>query len=229
MARERLKPSGASNFSRAFTTANSLTDGFRHREAGTMKKGVMTFALIALAAIAASPAAADREWRGGYGHGPGTVADIAGIPGLNLSAEQTERIEALREAHRKDIRPLQEQLMGKSRRLRELWLARTPDRERILALQHDVHDLRGRLLEKLAVYRLDVLRMLTPDQQVKAKIFEAERHRGRMGAGMNRGPFPGWHGGPTTGESARERRPGLPQKPGAEAMHGAAEPLPANR
>ena len=100
-----------------------------------MKKGMITAAVIVLAAIAASPATAHREWRGGYGSGPGNVADIAGISGLNLSAEQTQRIGTLREAHRRDIKPLQEQLMGKGRQLRELWLAKTPDRERILALQ----------------------------------------------------------------------------------------------
>ena len=162
-----------------------------------MKKGMITVAVIVLAAITASPAtAAHREWQGGYGSEPGNVADIAGVPGLNLSPQQTERINALREAHRRDIKPLQEQLMGKGRLLRDLWLAKTPDRERILALQREVHDLRGRLLERLAAYRLEVLQMLTPDQQAKVQTFEAERHMGRMGAaGMNRGHFPGWREG----------------------------------
>jgi Spy/CpxP family protein refolding chaperone len=158
-----------------------------------MKNGMIIVAAIVMATVAASPAmAAHREWQGGYGSGPGNVTDIAGIPGLNLSAEQTQRIAAPRETHRKDIRPLQEQLRGKGRQLRELWLAQTPDRERILALQREVHDLRGRLLEKLATYRLEVLQMLTPDQRAKVQTFEAERHRGRMGPpGMGRGPFPG--------------------------------------
>ncbi len=189
-----------------------------------MKKGMIIVAVIVLAAIAASPAtAAHREWQGGYGSGPGNVTDIAGIPGLNLSAEQTERIGALREAHRRDIKPLQEQLMGKGRQLRELWLAKTPDRERILALQREVHDLRGRLLEKLAAYRLEVLQMLTPDQQAKVQTFEAERHMGRMGAaGMDRGPSPGWHEGghPPMGDPFREKRPGPLPKAGGRARRG---------
>ena len=152
-----------------------------------MKRTTMVVALIVGMAIGSSPATAHREWRGGYGSGPGNVADIAGIPGLNLSAEQSERIGALREAHRSDIKPLQEELMGKGRQLRELWLAKTPDREKILALQREVHNLRGRLLEKLAAYRLGVLQMLTPDQQAKVRAFEAERHMGRMGpAGTGR-------------------------------------------
>jgi hypothetical protein len=80
----------------------------------------MVVALIAGTAIATSPAMVHREWRGGYGSEPGNVADIAGMPDLNLSPEQTERIGALREAHRRDIKPIQEQLMGKGRELRVL-------------------------------------------------------------------------------------------------------------
>jgi Spy/CpxP family protein refolding chaperone len=198
-----------------------------------MKKGMITVAVIALAALAASPAKAHREWRGGYGSGPGNVADIAGISGLDLSAEQTERIAALREAHRRDIRPLQEQLMAKGRQLRELWLAKTPDRERILALQQEVHDLRGRLLEKLAAYRLEVLQILTPDQRAKVQAFEAQRHMGPMGGpGMDRGTFPGWWEGgrPPTGNPFREKRPAPPPKAGGEGGQGAGEATgPANR
>lgn len=198
-----------------------------------MKKRIVTVAAMALALIAASPATAHREWRGGYGSGPGNVADIAGIPGLNLSTEQTQRIAVLRETHRKDIRPLQEQLMGKGRRLRDLWLAKTPDREGILAIQQEVHDLRGRLLEKLATYRLEVLRMLTPDQQAKVQAFEAERHRGRMGApAMGRGPVPGWWEGghPPMGNPFREKRPGPPPKAnGKDAQQAGEATGPANR
>jgi Spy/CpxP family protein refolding chaperone len=198
-----------------------------------MKNGMTIVAAIALAAFAASPATAHREWRGGYGSGPGNVTDIAGISGLNLSAEQTERIGALREAHRRDIKPLQEQLMGKGRQLRELWLAKTPDRERILALQQEVHDLRGRLLEKIAAYRLEVLQMLTPDQRTKVQAFEAQRHMGPMGAaGMGRGPIPGWQdeGHLPVGNPFREKRPGPPPKAGGEGAQGVGETIgPANR
>ncbi len=199
-----------------------------------MKNGMMIVAAIVLAAIAVSPApAAYREWQGGYGSGPGNVTDIAGIPGLNLSAKQTERIGALREAHRRDIKPLQGQLMGKGRQLRELWLAKTPDRERIMALQREVHGLRGRLLEKLTAYHLEVLQMLTPDQRTKVQAFEAQRHMGPMGgAGMGRGPSPGWYEGghPPMGDPFREKRPGPLPKAGGEGAQGAGNPIgPANR
>ncbi|MHB8773394.1 MAG: Spy/CpxP family protein refolding chaperone [Syntrophales bacterium] len=182
-----------------------------------LNNGLITVTVMVMALVAASPAMANREWRGGFGSGPGNVADVAGVPGLNLSPEQTERIGALRAAHRRDIRPLQEQLMGKSRQLREFWLARNPDQERIMALQREVHDLRGQLLEKLAAYRLGVLRMLTPEQQTKVQAFEAERHRGRMGPGMGRGPFPDRREkGAPPGNPFWERHPAPQVKPGAE-------------
>ncbi len=197
-----------------------------------LKQGLITVAVLVMASVAASPAMANREWRGGYGSGPGNVADIAGTPDLNLSPDQTERIDALRAAHRRDIRPLQEQLMGKSRRLRELWLARSPDQQQIMALQREVHDLRGQLLEKLAVYRLEVLRLLTPEQQAKVQTFEAERHRGRMGPpGMGRGPFPGWRdGGLPPMAPPREERPGSSPKAGdAGAQEEGKSIGPSNR
>jgi Spy/CpxP family protein refolding chaperone len=199
----------------------------------TMKKGMITVAVIVLAAIAASPATAQREWRGGYGSEPGNVVDIAALPGLNLSVEQTKRIGALQEAHRRDIMPLQEQLRGKGRQLRELWLAKTPDRNKIIALQREVHDLRGRLLEKLAVYRLDVLQMLTPDQRATVRTFEVDRRMGRMGAaGTDRGPSPGWHERDHSpmGDPYRGKRPGPPPDAGGEDAQGVGETIgPANR
>lgn len=182
-----------------------------------VKKLAMLTALIIMGGIAASPAGAHREWRGGYGSGPGNVEDVAGAPGLNLTAEQAERIGALREVHRRDIRPLQDRLMGKGRQLRELWLAKTPDRERILALQREVHELRGQLLEKLAAYRLEVRQLLTPEQQAKMRAFEAERGMGRMDpAGMERLRNPNWGEGgqPPAGGPRRGKGPPLPMKAG---------------
>lgn len=158
----------------------------------TMMKRITFVAFIALAAIAAAPVMAYRETRAGYGSGPGNFEDIAGAPGLNLSAEQVEKIGALRETHLKDIKPLQMQLFGKGRQLRALWLEQTPDKERILTLQREVQDLRGRLLDKLAAYRLEVHQILAPEQQAKVRVFDAERRMGRMGG--HRPPLGWWEG-----------------------------------
>lgn len=143
-----------------------------------MTKMAILMMLITLGAVAASPAMAQREWRGGHGSGPGNVADIAGIPGLNLTPEQAEKIGALREAHRREIKPLQGRLRLKGADLRNMWLATTPDRDKILALQREVRDLRDQIMGGLAAYRLAVREMLTPEQQEKIRAFEMERRRG---------------------------------------------------
>lgn len=146
-----------------------------------IKKLRMSVAVCVLAVIAAAPAMAHREMRAGYGSGPGNVEDIAEERGLDLTAEQREKINTLREAHLKDIKPLQNQLYVKSRELKDLWLAKTPDRESILDLQKEVQALRNQLMDKLTTYRLDAWQLLTPEQQAKVRPYGPERRPARMG------------------------------------------------
>jgi Spy/CpxP family protein refolding chaperone len=165
-----------------------------------MKKLKMSIAACLLAAIAAAPAPAHREMRAGYGSGPGNVEDIAAERGLELTTEQRVKINALRQAHLIDIKPLQDRLHLRSMELRGLWLAETPDRERILALQKEVQALRIQLMDKLTTYRLDAWRLLTPEQQAKIRSHGPEHRPVRMGGpGMQgdrehgrgmRGPMP---------------------------------------
>ncbi len=152
-----------------------------------MTKRMTVVAVIALAVIVAAPAMAHREMRVGYGSGPGNVEDIAAERGLDLTAEQREKINTLREAHLKDVKPLQDQLFVKSRELKDLWLAKTPDRESILTLQREVQVLRNQLMDKLTTYRLDALQLLTPEQQAKVRPYGPERRPPRMGGPALRG------------------------------------------
>ena len=145
-----------------------------------VKNMMIIVAVIALAAVVTSPAMAYRERRAGYGSGPGNVADIGAARDLDLTAEQTEKINALRETHLKEIKPLQDQLHARSGDLRLLWLAGTPDQEKIMSLQKEVRNLRDQLTEKMASYRLAACKVLTPEQQAKVQ------EQG-MGRGMTRG------------------------------------------
>lgn len=159
-----------------------------------MKKMMTVVAVIALAAIVASPAMAYRGMGGGYGYGPGNVADIGAARGLDLTAEQTARINALREAHLKDIKPLQDKMLSKSSELKSLWLATTPDQEKITALQKDARGLRDQLTDKLTIYRLEVRKILTPEQLTKVQAYGTGRGMASMGggAGMMGGHAYGW-------------------------------------
>ena len=188
----------------------------------------MVLALIVGAAIMTAPAMAARERRGGYGSGPGALMDVTAVPGLELTAEQKERIGVLREAHLRDLKPLLDLIFIKGRELRGLWLAKNPDRERIMALQKEVHDLRGQLLGKFTAYRLEVHQMLTPDQQEKIRAFDAERSMRRMGSasmpgGTHHGPGEGMPP-PGRGGPAGEKRPGDPLKAGGKGVQSPIAP-----
>lgn len=145
-----------------------------------MTKRMMLISVITVTVIIVAPAMAFREMRSGYGSGPGSVADIAADRDLNLTAEQRETIDTLREMHLKDIKPLQDQLHVKSRKLKDLWLAKTPDRENIMTLQREVQALRNQLMDKFTAYRLDAWQILTPEQKAKVRPFGPEHRKPRF-------------------------------------------------
>jgi Spy/CpxP family protein refolding chaperone len=165
-----------------------------------MTKRMTVVAAFILAVIVAVPVMAQREMRVGYGSGPGNVEDIAVARGLELTVEQREKIKALREVHLTNIKPLQEQLYVKSKELKDLWLAKTPDRESILVLQKEVQILRNQLMDKLTTYRLDAWQFLTPEQQAKVRPYGPERRPARMGG-------PGMRDGYEHGRGMRESIP----------------------
>jgi len=157
-----------------------------------MKKLMAVMAVIAMAAVMAStPAEARRGWWSGE-RGPGYY-DLATAPGLNLTAEQSAKLASLREAHLRDVKPIQDQLYSKQGELRLLWLAKTPDQNKILAVQKETRSLRDQLAEKRAAYRLEAYKVLTPEQVTKIQAYgggrgyghpQGMRGPGGMGPGM---------------------------------------------
>lgn len=152
----------------------------------------MRILVVAATVLAfASPVIADRERWGGSRRGPGYIADIAETPGLALTAEQAERIDALREDHLKDIGPIKRELDEKSRALRNLWLAHRLDSQRIEASQAEAMTVRERLMKRIETYNAEVYLILTPEQQASVQF----RNRGlggvRMGGGMEGGRMGG--------------------------------------
>jgi len=127
-------------------------------------------------------------WRGGpeggmgYGSAPYGAVVLAD-PNLDLTTEQTARISALDEKYLRDIKPLKDQLYGKSRELRSAWLQKTLDRIKINDLQKDVTNMRGQMREKITAHRLEVLNILAPEQQAKVQAYGARNGYG-SGKGM---------------------------------------------
>jgi Spy/CpxP family protein refolding chaperone len=116
----------------------------------------LVLALIATAALAWGPGR-------GYGMGPGY-----GTPAIpNLTAEQSSKIQALQKAHLDEIAPLQQDLYNKRTELRSLWLTQNPDQAAITAKQKEALNLQSTLQEKSTNLRLEIRKVLTPEQQAQ--------------------------------------------------------------
>jgi len=140
-----------------------------------MKKLMMTIAAFALMAIMTVPATAQMRMRGEYGRGPHYAADITKLSGLNLTDGQITKLNALRNVHLFEIKPLQDQMYSKSVEMKGLWLEQKPDHNKIAALQKEIQTLRDEMLEKVAAYRLKTLNILTAQQQTTLESYKAKR------------------------------------------------------
>ena len=156
-------------------------------------------ALIALAgsAVAAGP---------GFGFG-GNPNCPAGMDRLNLTPEQKTKLGELQERHWKDTVSLRNEMQIKRLELRTLWTAANPDKNKILAKQKELNELRDKMQAKATDFRLDSRKVLTPEQAAQLGTWGPGSgfHRGMRGRhGM-------WPGGPCGG-------PG--QGPGPRAGYG---------
>lgn len=154
----------------------------------TIAAGILLIGLIATAAFA---------YGGGRGHG-GWFCDgrgmMAGFYGLNLTADQTAKMDALRDNHWKEVQPLRDKMFAKRNELRSLWLEANPDPAKINAAQKEVQALRGQMDEKRTAFRLSALNLLTPEQKAE---FQKNARYGGFGPGRGPGGCSG--GGPGSG------------------------------
>jgi Spy/CpxP family protein refolding chaperone len=139
-------------------------------------------AVIFFAVLAASASAA--PWNRGAGKGYGYRADMTDISKkLDLTTEQTTSIKALRDAHLKDVKPLHDKMYAKRGDLRLLWLEKTPDQAKIVALQKEIRALRDQMDDKATSHRFAAVNILTPAQKEKLQTSFRGRGQGR-GAGL---------------------------------------------
>lgn len=148
-----------------------------------MKK-ISFFAALALLVFSANIAMAGPRSKGA-GMGPGLGMNASALSGLNLTAEQSERVRALRESHLKEITPLRTQLLSKRAELRLLWMQINLAPDRIRAKQKELHDLTWQIQEKATDYLLAFRKFLTPEQV--SKLLAQGQGRGlRRGLGGGR-------------------------------------------
>jgi zinc resistance-associated protein len=164
---------------------------------GKVKILIVGVALIALvgSAVAAGP---------GFGMG-GNVNCPGGMNWLNLTPEQQTKLGELREKHWKDTVSLRNEMQTRRLELKTLWTAPNPDKNKILAKQKELNELRDKMQVRATDFRLDIRNALTPEQAAQLGTFGSGMgfHRGmgrmRMGGqgpcgGPGQGPGPGGAG-----------------------------------
>ncbi|HLZ19575.1 MAG TPA: Spy/CpxP family protein refolding chaperone, partial [Smithellaceae bacterium] len=142
-------------------------------------------------------------WGPGRGYGPGRGGCFysgAGLENLNLTADQKTKIDDLQVANEKATRPLRDKLYDKSVELRKLWLTAEPNKGKILAAQKELKALRDEMQTKATELRLDIRKVLTPEQNAKLAdtgwgkgpgFGPRGGMRGHHGSGPGYGPGPG--------------------------------------
>jgi len=161
--------------------------------------GLMVVALLATAGMAMA-----QGWGRGMGYGPGPCAGYgpgSGMgygpmgssgPALNLTAEQNQKIQAMREGFFKETLPLKNEMQTKQLELRTLWAQTNPDQDKILAKQKEINALRAQLQEKRTQHQLEMRKVLTPEQQAQIGPFGPGFGPGAgRGMGMRGGFGPG--------------------------------------
>ncbi|MBN1663613.1 MAG: Spy/CpxP family protein refolding chaperone [Deltaproteobacteria bacterium] len=142
-----------------------------------MKKiSVTVLTVIFIVALATTALAA--PWGKGKGNSDQRRGDwMRYSKDLNLTAEQTTSIKALRDAHQKDVKPLHDKMFAKRGDLRLLWLEKNPDQDKIMALQKEIRVIRDQIHDKATGLKFAVMKILTPEQ--KEKIQTSFRGQGR--------------------------------------------------
>jgi Spy/CpxP family protein refolding chaperone len=158
-----------------------------------MKKLTLTLVTITISLLLSVTAFAFGP-RAGYGpgYGPGGgmrwgYSGTAGFDRLDLTDEQKAKVESLITIHQKEVKPIREKMFDESVALRRLWLKENPDKDKILALQKEVRTLRDQVQDKDTTLRLEIRKVLTPEQQEKLTNFGWGRGHGFGPRGGMRG------------------------------------------
>ncbi|UCF91267.1 MAG: Spy/CpxP family protein refolding chaperone [Desulfobacterales bacterium] len=134
------------------------------------------FAGMALVIISAVMAPAGSDAKSGPGR-HGWELDETLLASLNLTPEQKEKIQSLREAYEKDITPLRTQKFEKWAELQLLWRQPDPDVNRIKATQNAIFGLKRQLVDKMTDFRISLRRILTPEQLLQFIELEGDLNR----------------------------------------------------
>ena len=130
-----------------------------------MKK-ISVIATFLLVVASATLVMAGPRGKGNRG-GEGLREAPAALASLNLTAEQSEKIRALRESLLKEVTPIRAQVLSKRTEMRLLWIQTKLDPDKIKATQREARNLMGEMQDKRTDFRLAFRNILTPEQTSK--------------------------------------------------------------
>jgi len=186
-----------------------------------MKKAMIGIGIVLLVAVLTVPV---------FGHGPGWSRGlgaggcvgqgygahqfdngrVAGRAGLDLTDQQSATIGTLRDNHRKTITPMRADMQVKRAELNALWVKPNPDQDTILAKEKELSVLRDQIREKRTIHRLEIYKVLTPEQREKLSYYRSvtgkkahgdfgnrycdgqDFRRGHRSGGCKNGGYRGW-------------------------------------
>lgn len=143
----------------------------------TRRNLFLSLGVAAIALVVAVPVAFSR------GPGPGDHGDRMGrlAEKLGLDAKQTTQFKVLKDAQRDDAQSLREQVRAVRDAQKQLWLAPSPDRAKILAGEREALALEGQLAESRIDFMFKVRTVLTPAQFQKFIEMRKDGHFGKDG------------------------------------------------
>jgi Spy/CpxP family protein refolding chaperone len=130
-----------------------------------MKK-ITVIAAFLLVVASATLVMAGPRGKGNRGGGEWCDSPSA-LASLNLTAEQSEKIRALRESLLEEVTPIRVQMLSKRAELKLLWIQTKLDPDKIKASQREARDLMGQMQEKRTDFRVAFRNILTPEQTTK--------------------------------------------------------------
>ncbi len=154
----------------------------KRKEVITMKKTIIGLSLILTLALVGAALA----WGPGSGPGFGRAfgGPASGVPPIpNLTAEQSAQIQALRDGFLKENESLRKELYAKGSELRNLWRSPDTDQAVIAAKRTELAGLQSQFQEKAANHRLEIRKVLTPEQLAQLPAFSQDKGFG-PGAGF---------------------------------------------
>jgi Spy/CpxP family protein refolding chaperone len=171
------------------------------KEKEKMKKwSIMASLLMVLAFTTLVMAGSGYRFFDGKGH-----LDPAVIAALELTSEQTEKVQALHETARKQMVPLKAQFATKRAEMKLLWTQTALDVDKIKATQKELQALGTQMRDLRTDMRIAFRKLLTPEQTERLLAMGFGKHgRYKKGGGYAKGKRGGYGKGQKRGDCGQQ-------------------------